>query len=205
MPEFGQSGRCRTLLLAALAGSLFVATPAYAHKLNVFAYAEGSTIRGEVYARGGETVHEAAVTIYGPDGAKLGETKTDHDGKFALEASFRCDHRIVVDGGGGHLAEFTLAGGELPESLPPKSTRAEPPETPVAALELPKSAPSSDLPVDQEQLLAQLASLERQIVQLRKQLDGYEAKVRWHDVLGGLGYILGLMGLAYYFLGRKKA
>ena len=36
---------------------------------------------------------------------------------------------------------------------------------------------------------------------LREQLDQYEEKTRLHDVIGGLGYIVGLMGIAFYLKG----
>lgn len=205
MPERASGQRHSGLLLAGLAGSLLAVTPVSAHKLHVFAYAEGATIRGEVYARGGEMVHQAVVTAYGPGGERLGEAATDKEGKFVLKAAMRCDHRLVADAGGGHQAEFTLTAAELPDSLPPKANQAESPQPVVRTPETPEPLAPHASPVDQEQILAQLAALERQIVQLRKQIDGYEEKTRWHDVLGGLGYILGLMGLAYYFLGRKKA
>ena len=38
----------------------------------------------------------------------------------------------------------------------------------------------------------------RQIGPVREQLVSYEDKVRWRDVLGGLGYILGITGLALW-------
>ena len=38
----------------------------------------------------------------------------------------------------------------------------------------------------------------RQIGPVREQLVSYEDEVRWRDVLGGLGYILGITGLAVW-------
>ena len=84
---------------------------------------------------------------------------------------------------------------------PPPSAAAAIVGTPAA----PAASPSVGHPRgDRQDLAARLESIDRQIVQLRKQIDGYEQKTRLHDVLGGLGYILGLTGLAYYFLGKKQ-
>jgi nickel transport protein len=42
------------------------------------------------------------------------------------------------------------------------------------------------------------------LAELRKEVARYENKVRLHDVLGGIGCILGFMGLAFYFLGVRR-
>ena len=47
-------------------------------------------------------------------------------------------------------------------------------------------------------------NLTRQITELRKQINRYEERKRFHDVLGGIGYIVGLSGLAFYFLGVRR-
>jgi nickel transport protein len=49
-----------------------------------------------------------------------------------------------------------------------------------------------------------LEGIEKQVVKLREELVRYEDRVRLHDVLGGIGCILGLMGLTFYFLGVRR-
>ena len=49
-----------------------------------------------------------------------------------------------------------------------------------------------------------LEALEEKIVQLQNQLSGYEQKTRLRDVLGGIGYIVGVAGIAFYFLGVRR-
>jgi hypothetical protein len=39
---------------------------------------------------------------------------------------------------------------------------------------------------------------------LRRQLDRYEHTLRLRDVLGGIGYIFGIMGLLFFVLGRRS-
>jgi len=48
-------------------------------------------------------------------------------------------------------------------------------------------------------------AVSRHVTPLREQLETYEQKIRWHDVLGGIGYIIGLAGLAAYGLARKRS
>ena len=40
---------------------------------------------------------------------------------------------------------------------------------------------------------------------LAEQLDRLEDTIRLRDVFGGIGYILGITGIMFYFLGRRKA
>ena len=47
------------------------------------------------------------------------------------------------------------------------------------------------------------AAVARHVGPLRQQIAAYEDKIRWHDVLGGIGYIVGMTGLACYFLARR--
>ena len=53
-------------------------------------------------------------------------------------------------------------------------------------------------------LADRLEGVEKQVVKLREDLVRYEDRVRLHDVLGGIGCILGLMGLTFYFLGVRR-
>jgi nickel transport protein len=180
-----------------LIATLLTATPAAAHQIHLFANTKGAEIQGELYARGGQPIRDARVRAISPSGETLGETTTDAQGKFTLVAGSRCDHRLVADSGDGHETEYTVPAGELPESLPPY---AAPPQPETVA---PPSSPKSE-PADIPSSSAQLESLHNQVVQLRRQLDGYEQKIRLHDILGGIGYILGLMGVGGYFLAARR-
>ena len=44
----------------------------------------------------------------------------------------------------------------------------------------------------------------RQLAGLRADLDRYKNELRLRDVLGGVGYILGIMGIVFYFLGVRR-
>ncbi len=198
-------GRVVWLVVAAVV--VLAGAPARAHQVRVFAVVEGNTIQGEVYYRGGESAQDAEVKAIGPAGEVLGEAKTDEQGKFSIAVHQRCDHRLVVDAGGGHSAEYTISADELPTSLPSSKTPSETPEAQhgeAKKAEVVATGSTATASTDGGEVMAQLESLNGQIVQLRKQLDGYEQKTRFHDVLGGIGYIVGLMGLGGYFLARKK-
>lgn len=184
---------------------LALATPASAHKIKLFATTEGPVISGYAYFPGGGRAKETKIEFLDPAGQKLGEVTTDDQGQFRFEAKERLDHRLVLETGDGHRAEFLVRAEELPSSLPgpgPQAVKAVA-ETQEAAA--PQAQAELGVQVS-EARLAELVGQEvaRHIAPLREQLEAYEERVRWHDVLGGIGYILGLAGLAFYFLGLRR-
>uniref|UniRef100_Q07Q71 Cobalt ABC transporter permease n=1 Tax=Rhodopseudomonas palustris (strain BisA53) TaxID=316055 RepID=Q07Q71_RHOP5 len=198
------------VFLIALAAALSVAgTEALAHKMKLFATAEAAVVSGRVYFSPGGQALDAQVTATTPDGATVFVGRTDQQGAFHFEVLRRVDHRLTADGGDGHEASFTIKATELPASLPadPTSSSASvPPPTPssdpppaIAAVTAPAEPATADLAALIEQSVA------RQVRPLREQLDSYQEAVRWHDVLGGIGYIIGLAGLAYGFASRSSS
>ncbi len=173
-----------TLPLAVALVALPGRSPAFAHALHLFAEGDGTVIRGRAYYQGGSPAVEAQVLAFGPEGRKLGETRTDAEGAFTLSVTYRSDHRLLVVTGDGHGAEFRVPAAELSASLAPAD--AEP--------ALPAEAAS---PADE------LAAIRSQLASLREQLAGYEQRTRLRDVVGGIGYIVGLAGVAFYMAARR--
>jgi len=65
-------------------------------------------------------------------------------------------------------------------------------------------AAKSDGAADHHHGEATLADVRAEVGKLRRQLDGYEQTIRMRDVIGGLGYLVGIGGVAFYFLGKKR-
>jgi nickel transport protein len=172
-------------------------TPASAHKLRAFAFVEGAVIHGSAYFADNAPAQGAHIRVIDPAGVVMAETTSDAQGRFSVVAQQRVDQRIVADAGDGHQSEYTVTAAELPSSLPAPATRPAVSATAVAPSE-PDAA--SVLPgMSHEALEAMVErAVARQVGPLREQLAGYEDRVRWHDVLGGLGYILGVTGLAIW-------
>ncbi|HUT12640.1 MAG TPA: carboxypeptidase-like regulatory domain-containing protein [Thermoguttaceae bacterium] len=192
-------------LLALIAFCLILSpASALAHKIHVFAYARGTTIHGQAYFTEDSPARNIAVTALDPAGQQIGDTTTDDDGQFTLEAQYRCDHLLQVSTSDGHGGEYTVSASEFSQDLPPRDGSAGSPP--------PSSSPEVDSPPDEghahtpapEAGQPDNKTLLVQIVELRKQLKSYEDRIRLQDVLGGVGYILGVAGIAFYFLGAKK-
>ncbi len=92
----------------------FVATPALAHRVVIFAFAEGDTVQTESKFMPGGPVKQGKIIVQDPKtGKELLTGQTDDQGKFSFpmppEAkSQKMDLKIIVEAGMGHRAEFLL-------------------------------------------------------------------------------------------------
>jgi nickel transport protein len=192
------------LFFVLLTGTFLWATrPARAHKLKVFATAEGRNIRGYAYFPGGGRAANVPVEVLGPEGRKLGEIKTDQQGRFAYKAEARCDHRFVVNTGAGHRASYTVGAHELPVDLPAVG-KATPDDS--APQDVPVEEPAGSPPpaIEHEDLTNTIErAVSRQLRPLREDLETYHSRARLHEIIGGIGYIVGIMGLVFFLKGRS--
>lgn len=193
----------QSALLVALA-SVLLGESAHAHTMNMFAYAEGGKIRGEVFARGGSPIIGAKITAYNPEGETLAETTTDDAGQFSLVPTKRCDWRLVAETDDGHRAEYTVPSAELSADVAENADKPIEPSQPAPQAETAPPPPPTSESVASASPADETADLSRQVAALRRELNQLRAELRWQDVIGGIGYILGLMGLTFYFLGAQK-
>jgi nickel transport protein len=188
------SGRRVTLLVL-----LLLSPGLQAHLLKVFAFADGNRIVGSAYFVGGAKASGATITVRTHSGQVLAGLHPDADGRFSYIATARIDHVIVAATGDGHRAQWTVRADELPSDLPaPAGSVGAPAPNPEPATPVRPPAP------DPEAHLAGLVerAVARQIRPLREELQAYLDRIWMHDVLGGLGYILGLTGVVMWWRGR---
>ncbi len=214
MPPLSRSGRRLILGLLAILTLLVYAAPGLAHRLIVFAYPEGNTIFVESKLVPDTPVKEGQVLVSDKQTGQLLVTgQTDAQGKFAFAippeaAAKRADLLIVVEAGMGHQGEWLLKAEKY---LPGGSTTGAPsapspaPAVPTAT-GLPASPASTAKPVDTQALEEAVARvLARELAPVKEML----AELMVHrtsltDIIGGLGYILGIFGLWAYFLSKKQ-
>lgn len=178
--------------LAVLIAVALCSPAALAHRLKVFALADGAEISGSVYFVGGAPAPGVELRVGNARGEELLRVSPDADGRFRFPAIPGIDHVIVADSGDGHVARWTVRAAELPAVVAGVTAVPAP-----AAVADPVIARDVKLDALVEQAVA------RQVAPLREQLAGYEEKVRLHDVLGGIGYIVGLAGLALWWRARR--
>ena len=167
------------------------------HDLRLWAAAEeGATIRGRAYFPGGAPARGMMVHVVNDAGQPLGEVRTDDSGAFAFEARVRCDHRFIAESLEGHGDSVTVEAAALPLELP-SVAKAE-----ATAHTAADHGHAEHDDVDLHHAVEE--SVARHVGALRRQLRAYEDKRRLHEIIGGIGYIVGVTGIAFYCLGRRR-
>ena len=186
-------------------------TPALAHRVIIFAYAEGNTIYTESNFVPADPVRHGKIEVMDNKTGKLLLTgKTDDHGKFSFKIpaaaiAQKMDLNIVVEAAMGHRGSWLLkAANYLPNATPAKTVAAVA-STPSAAA-APAAPPAKTAAVDQQALETAVNKiLMRQLGPINEKLTELTIhRTTLPDVLGGIGYIFGLFGLWAYFQSTRK-
>jgi nickel transport protein len=169
--------------------------PALAHKVMIFAWVEEDTVFTESKFSGGKKAINAPVVIFDKDGKKLLEGKTDNKGEFSFKIPKVGDLRIVLNAAMGHKAEWTVTESEIREAgnIVEKKKAAEP-SGPIA-VGLSKEEVQK---IVEDSLDKKLRPIVRMITESKNKGPSLT------EIIGGIGYIFGLMGVALYFINRGK-
>lgn len=171
---------------------------AYAHKVNIFAYLESDRINVQGYFLDGKKVRGGKVTVYSDSGTLLSEGVTNEEGEFVFHMPVKQGVRIVLNAGEGHQAEYSFSADELTEGAGNRSSTQGnvTPASANVAVESSLGAP----PVD--------ASLRRAVAEgilpLAKEVAELKERRAASDIIGGLGFIIGVIGLFAYFKASRK-
>ena len=198
--------RLRTRFALTLLCCFLTLPAAHAHKVTVFAWAEGDRVFTESKFSGGKMVKAGKVEVFDRSGNLLLEGRTDDNGAFTFKAPAITDMKIVLTAGMGHQNSWLLSAAELGEGEPiPLATHDMPPEP--AGLETPRET----IPASAGPGLTALeieAIVSRQLEQKMKPLvrmvaASQEKGPTMNDIVGGIGYIIGLVGVGAYVRYRK--
>lgn len=221
----------RTLLLAAIC-LLLAASPAFAHRVNIFAFVDGDAVQVECSfsrsqkVRFGEVTASDAVT-----GEVVFSGKTDDKGimRFSPPQSLlRSGHDMLLslNAGEGHKNTWSVSAKELaaltpgigpesggagaaPAALAPATGGASaansPGEAHNAGMQAGGAGFGAGVPVDLRELEAlvgrvmdaKLVPVKEALGEMRSQGPGMK------DIIGGLGWIFGLLGIAAYMKYKK--
>jgi len=195
--------------------SIFSMMPctASAHRVNVFAWVDGDTIHVESKFSGGKKVNSGKVVVTGPQGVELLSGLTNDQGEYSFKVPKQSDLRIILNAGQGHRGEWTVKASELQGVAAETGTEASAEKT--VADKLKKAVPAesvnmetagSDAGIKPQDLETVVESvLDRKLKPITTMLADLQQKgpgVR--DIFAGIGYILGLVGIATYVHNRKK-
>ena len=185
-----------------------LAAPALAHRVLVFAYAEGDTIRTESKFVPDTPVRQGQVQVLDEKtGRGLLTGKTDDKGKFSFKippeaAAQRMDLKIVVEAAMGHRGEWLLKADSF---LPGAKTAAAPAPAPAASPT--PVAPGTKAATVDRQMLDEVVNqaLARQLAPIKEMLAAAQVrKPSLPDIIGGIGYIMGIFGLWAYWQSKRR-
>jgi nickel transport protein len=186
---------------------------ASAHRVNVFAWVDGDTIHVESKFSGGKKVNAGKVIVMDPQGVELLSGLTNDQGEYSFKVPKQSDLRIILNAGQGHRGEWTVRASELQGIAAETRTGAHAENT--VADELKKAVPGKSVDLETagsgagikpQELEAVVESvLDRKLRPITTMLaDLQQEGPGVRDIFAGIGYILGLVGIATYVHNRKK-
>ncbi|WP_163337180.1 hypothetical protein [Desulfopila sp. IMCC35008] len=180
---------------------------ASAHKIRVFAYAEGDTIKGETSFNGGKKARNIEILVTDNKTEETIQTvRTDDSGEFSFPISgamkeAQLDLLIIANAGEGHRNEWLLQAADyLPDVAATDIAqqpleRSQPTTTPATGTTGVDETVLKKI-VDQS-VAEQLGPIKRMLIEMN------DKKVSLQDIIGGIGYIIGLAGLAAIMKSKK--
>ena len=174
----------------------------FAHKVNIFAYVEGDKVYTESYFNDGKKCIDSKIEVFDDQANKLLEGLTNEEGMFSFgvppEDAIDGDLKVVLTASMGHRAEYTIPanelGGGVAESTQEKSEEPIPTVFPeISSFDLKEIQSLIENTLDEK-----LKPIMREIKKSQ------EDRISPTEIIGGVGYIIGIFGMIAYFLSRKK-
>ncbi|MEW6214959.1 MAG: hypothetical protein AB1478_07145 [Nitrospirota bacterium] len=194
-----------------------IITNAYAHKVNIYAYAENGMVHSDSYFVDGTKCKNSIVEVFDEkSGTKLLEGKTDEDGKFSFKIPKTTPLKLVLHASMGHQAEYTLGEDEVKEATgagkalktpavkPPVRLVDRPPakiseKAPAGVSEIRGLSESAIEAIVESAVEKKLQPVMRMLAELREKSESPGIT----EIIGGIGYIIGILGIIAYFKAKK--
>lgn len=174
--------------LLVLSVLLLAASPALAHRINIFALDEGGEIYTESTFAGKRPVKHGVIRVYNAGGTVVFTGETNDKGELTFPRPEPGALTVEVDAGMGHKSSWDLEPSGAVEA--PAGVTGEP---------APQAHPVGPGFADRDwERLAQVVD-----TAVAKALHRQQEETRVRDVIGGLGYIVGLLGMAAWVRSRK--
>lgn len=201
--------------LCALFALLLAAAPACAHRVTVFAWVENGMVHTESKFGGGREAKGATVEVYDGGGRLLLTGTTDDQGAFSFPVPQVTDLEVVLKAGTGHAGSWSLPESEVRAGAGGDPTNEPPPASAVVAekdetAEIDEAAPPAPAggsgSAEALKAVVETALQEqlRPVVQRLARLESRAAEPGVKDVVGGIGYIVGMAGIAAWAASRKR-
>lgn len=196
----------RAVLLGVLmVGSFGLSQQALAHKLNLFAYAEGDTISVEGYFADGRKAQNSAVKVLDSSGKVLVEGMTDGEGKYLFKVPQKSDIKIILNAGMGHQGEFAMSAAELGDGNAAASEQGSAMSDGDADVGHAGAEVVNAPVVGGELDIAVHRAVNEAIKPLVRELAESRQQASISEIVGAVGYIFGLLGLFAFYKARQAS
>ncbi len=202
----------RILTFSIFLVSVMCAGPARvsAHRVVLFAYVEGDTVFTESHFSNGRKCQNSRIEVVDGSGNKLLEGKTDENGEFSFKAPKTTDLKIVLTASMGHQDEYVITAGELAEGVERKAQTLEPHGTGTEPLHMEGGEKDgatvgqlTRLELEQIRTVVEQALDEKMKPIMKLLVKRRSEKVSFVQVMGGIGFIFGIMGIIMYVRSRR--
>ncbi|PCJ56630.1 MAG: hypothetical protein COA73_11750 [Candidatus Hydrogenedentota bacterium] len=149
-------------------------TSAVAHGVNLFVRTEGGMFIGKATYDDGKPVVGATTGVYNGDDVQIEELTTDRDGMFRYTHDGDMNLLFTVTTPDGHRVSYR--GTDDEEEIEHRHEHGD-------------MNGEADLIHEIEYLI------QRELGDVREDIHRLENTIRFHDVVGGIGYIVGVLGL----------
>ena len=170
--------------------------PLWAHRVEIYAWVEGEKIFTKSVFSGGHSAAHSKIEVFDNNGKRLITGKTDSQGMFSFPLPKNRGLRIVLHSPTGHGAELKLKAGEIPIKTDHQQRWTTDEDLPISPV--PCMSREEMRALMEEVLDEKLGPVQKSLAMSQKRGPGIT------EILGGIGYIVGLMGLAIAISRRKK-
>lgn len=180
---------------------LMLVSPAQAHKVIASVFPSGKNIEGEIGFSNGDMAKNTLVEVFDENGEKMGEATTDTDGFFTFTPTKAVNHVFRADLGAGHVAEVIFDISEMSHLAGVKADNTASSGAVSSDKGITPENKSEEISEAQEELIASVVRDE--LRPLRREIAAYKEKNDLQSILGGIGYIFGAFGIAFYVAARR--
>jgi nickel transport protein len=191
----------RKILLFSILLFFFSSCIGFAHSVSIFAWVEGDTIYTESYFADGTRVKNGKIEVLDSKGDVVHQGITDENGEYSFKIPEYDNLTLVLDASMGHRATFEISAEEL------RGTYKGGDKDDDISSEISSDTNSEirNVSIDEirtavrEEVSEQLKPVLRDLALLRS-----KRSISTREIFAGIGYVLGLMGIAMYFKSKKK-
>jgi len=189
------------MITAALSIVLLFPIPASAHKISIFAWVEGNMVHTQSRFMGNRIPETARIEVLDADGKLLLKGSLDAEGRFSFVAPYKGNLEIILHASAGHRAIWRLKADDFDMD---SAVTAEAHEH-SHPLDTANQESVREVLTEEKVVEMVTALLRKEIEPLKKMMaDPSRVDPSFRDIIGGIGYIFGLVGVAAYVRSRRK-